>query len=69
MERAIANGFNFDTAANSQLANLKQAGQVLQLTRATLYRYNKQGILPFVRIGCQTRVRVADLRKLIDGGC
>ena len=59
--------FDFDAAADSQLATIKQTSHILQVTRQTVYRLNKQGNLPFVRIGCQPRVRVADLRKLIGG--
>lgn len=59
---------NFDRAADSQLATLKQAGQILQTTRATIYRRNKEGLLPFVRIGTrQPRIRIGDLRQLIAG--
>ncbi len=60
--------FNLDTAADSQLVSLQQVSQILQRSRASLYRDNQNGVLPFVRIGNSTRVKVASLRKLIAGG-
>lgn len=56
---------NFDQAPESALVNLNVAGNIADRSRATLYRDNKAGRLPFVKVGNSTKVRVSDLRKLI----
>ena len=68
MGKDVRFSFNLDTAADSQLVSLQQVSQILQRSRASLYRDNQNGVLPFVRIGNSTRVKVASLRKLIAGG-
>lgn len=56
---------NFDQAPDDALVSLSYAGSVATRSRASLYRDNKAGRLPFIKVGGSTRVRVSDLRKLI----
>lgn len=55
----------FDQAADSALVSLRDAGAILSRSRASLYRDNKAGRLPFVKVGNSTRIKVGDLRKVI----
>ena len=57
----------FDHAADSALVSINDAGAIASRSRASLYRDNKAGRLPFVKICGSTRIRVSDLRKLIGG--
>lgn len=57
--------FDIDTAADGALVSLRTAGEVGQISRATLYRLHRAGRLPFQKVGKLTRIRVADLRRLI----
>lgn len=56
---------NFSSAPDDSLVSLRTAGHIAARSRASLYRDNKGGKLPFVKVGGSTRVRVRDLRKLI----
>ena len=56
---------NFDQAPDSALVSLNDAGSIASRSRASLYRDNKAGRLPFVKVGGSTRIRVGDLRRLI----
>lgn len=55
----------FEHAPNSALVSLSSSSIIAARSRASLYRDNKVGLLPFVKVGSSTRVRVGDLRKLI----
>lgn len=55
----------FDHAPDSGLIDLTSASIVAHRSRASLYRDNKAGVLPFVKVGNSTRIRVGDLRRLI----
>ncbi len=55
----------FDRAPDSALVSLATAGAIASRSRASLYRDNRAGRLPFVKVATSTRVRVGDLRKLI----
>lgn len=55
----------FDHAPDSALASLTLAGIIANRSRASLYRDNKAGLLPFVKVGNSTRIRVGDLRRFI----
>ncbi|PKO84920.1 MAG: transcriptional regulator [Betaproteobacteria bacterium HGW-Betaproteobacteria-11] len=57
--------FNFDTAPASALVTIAQATALMSRSRASVYRHNKSGELPFVKLGKSTRIRVGDLRRLI----
>lgn len=59
---------NFDTAPESALLSLRAAGAIAERSRASLYRDNKQGRLPFQKVGCSTRIRVGDLRRFMAAG-
>lgn len=55
----------FDHAPDSALVTLSTASTIASRSRCSLYRDNKAGRLPFVKVASSTRVRVGDLRKLI----
>lgn len=55
----------FDHAPGSALVSLNSASVIASRSRASLYRDNKAGRLPFVKVASSTRIRIADLRKLI----
>lgn len=57
--------FNIDTAPDGALVSIKSAGELAEISRATIYRLNKAGRLPFSKIGKLTRIKVGDLRRLI----
>lgn len=58
---------NFDDAPGSMLVPMNVAEVVLARSRASIYRHVRRGDLPLVKIGCSSRFRVADLRRLIGG--
>lgn len=47
------------------LATIKEAGEILKISRSTLYLMIGQGKLPIVRIGRSTRIRRSDLNKMM----
>ena len=55
----------FDTSPNSALLTIAAAGAIAGRSRASIYRHFKAGELTMVKVGCSTRVRVGDLRRLI----
>lgn len=55
----------FDRAPDTALVSLAAASIIASRSRTSLYRDNRAGHLPFVKIAGSTRIRVADLRKLI----
>lgn len=55
----------FDISPETALVSLTAAGAIASRSRASLYRDNKDGRLPFVKVGGSTRIRVSDLRRLI----
>ena len=58
----------FDASPETALVSLTDGGAIASRSRASLYRDNKAGRLPFVKVCGSTRIRVSDLRKLISGG-
>ena len=57
----------FDKLPAPALVSLTAGGIISSRSRATLYRDNKAGKLPFVKVGNATKVRVGDLRKYLSG--
>lgn len=55
----------FDRAPDTALVSLAAASVIASRSRASLYRDHKAGRLPFIKVASSTRIRVADLRKLI----
>jgi excisionase family DNA binding protein len=47
------------------LTTIKEAGDILKISRSTLYLMIGQGKLPIVRIGRSTRIRRSDLNKMM----
>lgn len=56
---------NIDDAPDSALLSINDTCIIARQSRASIYRHNKAGRLPFVKLNKSTRVRVGDLRKLI----
>ena len=59
--------YNFDSAPDTALVSLNDASCIACRSLPSLYRDNKKGTLPFRKIGCSTRITVADLRHYIAG--
>lgn len=55
-------------STNNILADDRQAQIRLGVSRSTLYRLRRAGILPSVRIGGSIRYRVLDLDRLVREG-
>lgn len=61
---------NFDEAPDSMLVSIPSAILLAGRSRASIYRHIKAGELSAVKIGHSTRIRVGDLRRLIQAnGC
>lgn len=56
---------SFDSLPDSALLTLKDASQICQRSRASLYRDSKTGALRLLKVGCTTRVRAGELRRFI----
>lgn len=57
---------NFDEAPDSMLVSIPSAILLAGRSRASIYRHIKAGELGTVKVGHSTRIRVGDLRKLIQ---
>ena len=55
----------FDSYAPSVLVDISDACTVTGRSRASIYRHFKAGDLTLVKVGCSTRIRVGELRRLI----
>lgn len=56
-------------APTKLLLTLKEAGEVLAISRSKLYDLLNSGGLPSVHIGRSRRIRITDLEKFVmDGG-
>ena len=53
----------FDKLPAPALVSLTAGGVISSRSRATLYRDNKAGKLPFVKVGTSTKLKVGDLRR------
>ena len=58
----------FDKLPAPALVSLTAGGVISSRSRATLYRDNKAGKLPFVKVGNSTKIKVSDLRAYMNGG-
>lgn len=56
----------FDAAPDSMLMDLPSAGVIACRSRASFYRDFASGRLTPVKVGNSTRIRVGDLRRLIQ---
>jgi excisionase family DNA binding protein len=45
-----------------------EAAEALSITRAHLYHLMERGELPSVKLGRSRRIRVSDLKALLEGG-
>ena len=59
---------NFDTMPETACLSVKHAVIITGRSRASIYRDHDAGLLPFVKLGKSTRIRVGDLRCYINGG-
>ena len=46
----------------------EQAAEYLQVSKATITRWIREGIMPAVLIGSTYRIAAADLERLLEGG-
>ena len=58
----------FDKLPAPAFVSLTAGGVISSRSRATLYRDNKAGKLPFVKVGNSTKIKVSDLRAYMNGG-
>lgn len=56
----------FDIPAPDRLITVKEAGELLALSKFTLYGMASEGKMPCVKIGRCVRFRLSDIRKLIS---
>ena len=57
----------FPKLPDEAVVSLRVGSATSTRSRATLYRDNKAGKLPFVKVGNSTCIKVGDLRKYIAG--
>lgn len=57
---------DFDNAPESMLLNFAAATTISTRSRSSLYRDAKAGKLQLVKVGNSTRIRVGELRRLIQ---
>lgn len=65
-ERAIAMQ-EAEEAARNKLISVEEAAKLLSVSKMTLYRWDKNGILKKVEIGGKRRYRKRDIERLV--GC
>lgn len=57
---------DFDSAPDSMMLDISTASKISSRSRSSLYRDAKTGHLRMIKVGSSTRIRVADLRSLIN---
>lgn len=50
-----------------QYLTVEQASRMLQVSRVSLWDWNKKGILPAFKIGRQVRYKLSDIQKIAEG--
>ena len=55
----------FDTAPDAMLLDIPTACAIAGRSRASIYRHFHAGDLKPVKVGCSTRIKVGELRRLI----
>lgn len=63
-ERAIAMQ-EAEEAARNKLITVEEAAKLLSVSKMTLYRWDKNGILKKVEIGGKRRYRKSDIERLV----
>lgn len=63
-ERAIAMQ-EAEEAARNKLISVEEAAKLLSVSKMTLYRWDKNGILKKVEIGGKRRYRKSDIERLV----
>ena len=58
---------NFDRYPDTACVSINDVVAITARSRASIYRDHDAGLLPFVKIGKSTRVKVADLRRYTSG--
>lgn len=54
-------------ATEAQLLTVEEAADVLALSRSSVYALMESGQLPYVKILRARRIRLADVRALVEG--
>lgn len=58
---------DFDTAPDSMALDIATASKLSSRSRSSLYRDAKTGRIRMIKVGSSTRIRVSDIRSLING--
>ena len=58
---------HFDKMPDTACVTVNEVVQISHRSRASLYRDHDAGLLPFMKLGKSTRIRVGDLRKYLSG--
>lgn len=58
---------NFDHFPDAALASINDVVALTGRSRASIYRDHDAGLLPFLKIGKSTRIKVGDLRRYMGG--
>lgn len=56
---------NFDSLPDTAVVDIGSAAAITGRSRNSIYRHFKAGELTPIKIGCSTRVRVSELRRLL----
>ena len=58
---------DFDSAPGSMMLDITTASKISSRSRSSLYRDAKTGRIRMIKVGSSTRIRVSDIRSLING--
>lgn len=58
---------NFDRYPDTAFVSIKDVVAIAGRSRASIYRDHDAGLLPFVKLGASTRIKVGDLRRYMAG--
>jgi hypothetical protein len=58
---------DFDSAPGSMMLDITSATTISRRSRSSLYRDAKAGRIRMIKVGSSTRIRVSDIRSLING--
>ena len=59
---------HFDSMPATACVTINEVATITSRSRASIYRDHDAGLLPFLKLGKSTRIRVGDLRKYLAGG-
>jgi excisionase family DNA binding protein len=65
--KSIGTGKQDIISDDERYLTVEQAANMLQVSRVTLWDWNKKGILPAFKIGRQVRYKLSDIQKIAEG--